>query len=85
LADPLELSSLDGIVDEFELILFRSHLDLDDASSEDDKSPWIDYLNMAYPSLPAASVKSSACLICAASFSGLVRPTMKWIFKFFHV
>jgi hypothetical protein len=36
-------------------------------------------LDMAYPSPSGASVKSSTCIIHAATLSGLVRPTMKWI------
>jgi hypothetical protein len=37
---------------------------------------------MAYQSLFVASIKLSACIIHAASLSGLARSMVKWILKF---
>ena len=63
--------------DVFELISFTTHLGLEHASSDDDESPWIRPSEMAYPSPSGALVKSNACMICIASFSGLVRLVVK--------
>ena len=78
LPNQLEVNVSNGTQeDESELLSYTIHLGLECASSKDDESPWIEPPDIAYLSPSATLVKSSAYIIHATSFFGLVRFAVK--------